>query len=169
MPTIYLPPVSTYTALQTATLSSADTQINFSSIPSEYKDLILVVKGTVSGATGLRLRLNNNSNSIYNQVVMRNNGSSPFSTSFSNENVFYPSDVGIGANVPFSYVCQIMDYSTANKNKQLLIRTNTNATIDESHSLRWASNVAVNEVNVFLSGGESYQPGSTFSLYGIEA
>jgi hypothetical protein len=158
----------TYTALATTTLSGTDSAITFASIPSSFRDLVLVVEAKISGSAGLRLRLNNDSGSNYNQVVMRNNGGSPLSTSYSGETAFYPSDVGLSVDVPFNYICHIMDYSATDKHKSLLIRTNTNAATVEAHALRWASTTAVNEVNVFLSS-QNYQAGSTFSLYGIEA
>ena len=158
----------TYVALATLTLSGTDSVIAFASIPSSFRDLVLVVDGKISGSAGLRLRLNNDSGSNYNQILMRNNGSTPLSVSYSNQTAFTPSDVGLSADVPFNYICHIMDYSATDKHKSLLIRTNTNGATVEATALRWASTTAVNEVNVFLSS-QNYQAGSTFSLYGIEA
>ena len=162
-------PTPTYVALATTTLGASASSVTFSSIPtSGYRDLVLIVEAKISGSAGLRLRLNNDSGSNYNQVVMRNNGASTLSTSYSGETAFYPSDVGLSVDVPFNYICQINDYSATDKHKSLLIRTNTNASTVEAHALRWASTTAVNEVNVFLSS-QNYRAGSTFSLFGIEA
>lgn len=158
-------PTPTYQSLVTETLGSTDSSITLSGIPSEYRDLVLVVAGQITGSAGLRLRLNNDSSSVYNAQLVRNNGTNPIQVVYTGLDAVNPSDVGLAADTPFMYVCNIMEYSTS-KHKPLILKTDTNGTLMERAVWLYGSTSVVNEINIFLSAN-SYKAGTTISLYGI--
>lgn len=166
MPTVYSPPVQTYTPLATITLPSATNTVDFESISSSYRDLVLVIEGSATaGGAGFRLRLNGDTGSTYNMIGMRNNGTTPVSPAYGGNTVFLPSDVGLTTD-RFMCVVQINDYAQTNKHKPLLVRTDTSDNVTEAWAMRWASTSAVNEINVFLSS-QNFSAGTTMSLYAI--
>ena len=164
-PTVYSPPVATYTALGTTTLSGTDTEVLFSSIPSGFRDLVLVADANAA-QSDLRLRINGSTGSDYNWVYAQGNGSSATSNSTSNGTslgYFY-----VTANQPFVSVLQFLDYSATDKQKSLLIRNNKNTERVSMIAGRWASTSAITSISLFTLPSGGYTSG-TFSLYGIEA
>jgi hypothetical protein len=167
MPTVYSPPVSTYVPLATYTVTgSPDSSITFSSIPATYRDLVLVVSGTLSATAGFRLRVNNDTGSNYSTVAMKA-GASPSSEAFTDVQ-FYPSTVTSASGALFNFVGQFFDYSATDKHKTVLFRASLGAATTEANAARWANTAAINEIDIFLNTG-SYNVGSTFSLYAIAA
>jgi hypothetical protein len=67
----------------------------------------------------------------------------------------------------FSSFIQIMDYYATDKHKKLLVRANSSYGVD-AHAARWVSLNPVTSLEIFPSTG-TFQIGSMFSLYGIEA
>lgn len=156
-------PTPTYTALATITLTGTDTEIVFGSIPASYRDLIIVTDATSDANSGLYLRFNGNTSSIYDTVGAYGNGSSAISFSqnltFTNANFI---SSGRGVNT-----IQIMDYSATDKHKTLLARASYAGNQAQMAAARWGSTSAITSVSLFMDGGRTFQSGSTFSLYGI--
>ena len=150
------------------TLSSASASVTFSSIPSGYRDLVLVfeVKGATTNAyTGLRF--NGDSGSNYSYVNMRGNGSSALSNSGTLNNaavgaVFSEASTTEAATA----IVQIMDYSATDKHTTLLTRDKSVGIVSAS-AVRWANTAAVTSIQILDTGGANYAAGSTFSLYQI--
>jgi hypothetical protein len=67
-----------------------------------------------------------------------------------------------------SAIIQIMDYSATDKHTTVLVRNGTASRGVEMVTGRYASTSAITTVLLFPSTG-SFDIGSTFSLYGIEA
>lgn len=163
MPTVYSPPVPTYTALATTTLDSAANSVTFASIPSTYRDLILVAD--IAPSTN-------------GQFILSLNGSgSNFSTQrfFGGSVLGAYADVGVGNNVGEfkatdtrpSIIIQLFDYAQTDKHKVALTRSNG---LDRvmMYAVRWASTAAITSLTI---GGNAanFNSTSTISLYGIEA
>lgn len=161
-------PTSTYVALATTTLSGTDSQIDFSSIPATYRDLIVVVTGELDSANtpDVALRLNADS-SNYSQVYMRGNGSTTSSGTYSA--IYLNSASTWSSGRRYNHIVQIMDYAQTDKHKTVLARGNWAGGDVNATASRWASTSAVNSVSVLVSGAGNFAIGSTFSLYGIEA
>jgi len=163
MPTVYSPPVSTYVALATTTLSATASSVTFSSIPASYRDLVLVAQvPNHSGVAQVYLRYNGDSGANYTNVYMRGIGSAAQSGSDS-----------LTINYLFNYapvnavaVTQIMDYSATDKHKTLLTRTNMPSSATVAYASRWADTSAINSIEVFTNAG-TLNAGSVLSLYGI--
>jgi hypothetical protein len=155
-----------YVALATITLSSTSSSITFTSIPSNYKDLVLVTNSTTANGGLLYLRLNGDSGNNYNTVVMRGLSDGAQSFAYANE----PGYVSVsGYTNNSNAVINIMDYSATDKHKSILSRSGySNQTTVEATAIRWANTAAVNSVSlVFSSGG--FGAGATASLYGVAA
>lgn len=159
---------ATYTALATITLTSADSEIVFSSIPATYRDLVIVANIKATEGNFLLGRLNSDSGSNYSRVVMAGNGST--TESFAAASVT-SLDPGTRISTNWSSVqLQFFDYAQTNKHKTVLGRLNspteTGFAPVAASAMRWANTNAVNTISL-RPDSSSWAIGSTFSLYGI--
>jgi len=164
-------PTPTYTPLATVTLGSAASSVSFSSIPSSYRDLIVVADGAVSSAGGLNYRVNGDTASNYSYVTMRNNLNTPASEAGPNDRLTGTNQSATSGTRLMNTI-QILDYSATDKHKTALTRATYNqnsnsAFVTEASASRWANTSAINSVTVF--SGANFSIGSTFSLYGVIA
>jgi hypothetical protein len=159
-------PTPTYTPLATVTLGSATSSVTFSSIPATYRDLILVVEGSLSATAGFRLRVNSDSGSNYSIVDIKGAGSAT-SEAFTDPQ-FLPATTTSSPGARFTFQGQFMDYSATDKHKTVLFRAALNASTTEASAQRWANTAAINQMNLFLNTG-NYESGTTLNLYGVIA
>ncbi len=157
-------PTPTYTPLATITLTSTDSEVVFASIPSSFRDLILII----SNSQGLaNLRFNSDTAGNYNWVRMWGEGGGGQSSASSNQTSLYTGD---GSTAPSMNRIQIMDYSATDKHKSVLARNDYNPGSLNYNAFtvagRWASNTAINTISI---SGTTYPVGATFSLYGVAA
>ena len=159
----------TYTPLATVTADGSTDSYDFTSIPSTYRDLILVFSGGVTtGIDDLMLRLNNDStSSIYSYVVMEGNGSSASSFTDTRNNLTLTAGTNIGTGQS-TIIVQIMDYSASDKHTTVLSRHNNTSAEVNAFAGRWANTAVVNQVNVFAPAYD-FSSGTTISLYGVKA
>jgi hypothetical protein len=163
-------PTNTYTPLATITLGSNDSEIVFTNIPATYRDLILVINGSVNftGPDSTLMRFNGDTGSNYANVRMIGTGSGNGS-SYSDTQGYAYIGVETSARI-FTIITQIMDYSATNKHKTLLSRSGQDDGWTTAHAARWANNNAINQVNVLANAsGVVFYAGTTFSLYGVIA
>jgi hypothetical protein len=162
-------PTPTYTALANITLSAAATGISFASIPSTYRDLIVVVqaKGTSDGQL-LRVTFNSNSATIYNRQRMSSNGSTASAAEVEDSAQFIfsaTSATAIGDSA--QQIINVLDYSLSNKNKTVLARSDNGNAGTDAFSGEWKNTAAVTSIEVYSN--QNLDSGSTFALYGIVA
>ena len=156
---------STYTALATYTSDGTESSLSFGSIPSSYRDLVLVVSGTASTATQIFGRFNSDSGSNYSNVYMRGYSSGTQSSS-STQSYLQGTYLGSSAT---QLIMQVMDYSATDKHKTVLTRLDRDgATQTFALAERWASTSAVTSIDLTLNSG-TLSSGTTLSLFGIEA
>jgi hypothetical protein len=146
--------------------------VTFSSIPQNYRDLILVSSPIHSGSGGQQMRINGDSGSNYQFAQMIGDGSSTIANSgtltyftpFTNSNP--------ATSNPVTGITQIMDYSSLDKHKTILMRNSSAVTPDSplisAISARWANSSAVVSILIYAVS-TTIAAGSTFILYGIEA
>ena len=163
---------STYEAIATSTLGSAQSTITFTSISQSYTDLIAIFNGSNSGTTQYFLQVGNGSidtGSNYSTAGLTGNGSSPLSTSYSNETVGVRADLYAtgGGNIK-NTIFQLNNYSNSNIFKTILIRSSLPVSETVACAGLWRSTSAINTVRLTCSGG-NFETGSTFTLYGIKA
>jgi hypothetical protein len=157
-------PTSTYTPLATVTLGTATTSVTFSSIPSTYRDLILVHNGTSSNSdvNSVIARFNSDSGNNYPGLNMTADGSGS-SVSYTINGI----PVNYTKNVVGSGICQIFDYSATNKHKTAIARHNSGGSDVRAISGRWANSAAINSITLVIDTGLSFSTGTIFSLYGV--
>jgi hypothetical protein len=167
-------PKKTYTHINSVTLAAATSSVTFSSIPQNFRDLIIVGNYVASGSGGSSIRFNSDSGTNYNLVAMWSGNFGPGTVADSNSGgIAWTRNYLDETSNRASGFADIMDYSATDKHKTVLLK---NATFFGSGandggivaaSARWASTSAITTVSITQSVG--YVAGSTFTLYGIEA
>ena len=163
---------ATYTPLATVTLGSSLASITFGSIPTTYRDLVLVARYQMSGTAGATmLRANGDTGANYNvQYVVGTGSAAQAAAEFATGRARVGgSNVGTTNTMTNVIVLQLFDYSTTNKQKTFLSRYGSANTEATAISGRWANNSAISSITLVENSGQTFQTGSTFSLYGIVA
>lgn len=154
-------PTNTYTPLATVTLASAAATVTFGSIPSTYRDLIVIFNGSATGASDSFVEFNNDTANA-SAVKAEGNGSTTASVTLSQL------QMGILTNASVNQMF-IFDYSATDKHKTILSRGNTASNQISMFAGRWASTSVITQIKLLATNGQSYSSGSTFSLYGVIA
>jgi hypothetical protein len=155
-------PTPTYVPMATVTLGSSASSVTFSSIPATYRDLIVVVDGTITSGAQVRMRFNSDSGSNYSFVKMAGDTGGAVSSSGTDTSVI----IGNFTGSFHLLTINIMDYSATDKHKTVISRSNVLTVATEAFANRWANTTAITSVQVNTSAN-TWAIGSTFSLYGI--
>lgn len=159
----------TYVALATTTLGTGTVTTVFSSIPSTYRDLALVINGgRDSGTAGVQIRFNNDTNSNYRWQTGSGDGTNDYYVNSDSYQTFIPAGWYGNITTAFTHlsVVEILEYSATDKFKTIFSRGNRAGQGVDFIGGNWASLSAVNRIDVIT--GTSLA-GTTLSLYGIEA
>ena len=160
-------PTSTYIALANITLGTASSSITFSSIPATYRDLVMVINGSVATATSFNFRFNGDSGTNY--FVVNVQGFSPPTSGSSTDNKMVPwAPNNLVANQPFLLTSNFMDYSATDKHKTALHRIGGQAGGETWVAMtagRWANTGAI--TSIVIESGANFNAGATLALYGI--
>lgn len=161
--------MSAIVPLANITLTSTASTLTFSSISGSYRDLLLVVQATSNTGNIPILCQVNGSATGYNRTEIGGNGSSALSSGESGSTSWTLGTYSYGQNTTVeSKIFDFLDYSTTNKHKPILVRSN-NASIGVSTIAgRWANTAAITSIVLYPSSN-SFNTGSTFSLYGVTA
>lgn len=178
-----MPAGSTYTPIATTILGSAASSFTFSSIPSTYTDLVIIMSAatTHSSSTFPYLQFNGNTGSNYSATEIYGNGSSALSARDSKG--WIGLDISISTTIGDSNsIINIMNYSNTTTYKSWLARSSrasssfdyqgTNAIVGTWRGSTGSSTEAITSVTLKNSrGGTDYNfaSGSIFTLYGIAA
>lgn len=154
------------------TLGSTSSSVTFSSITQNYRDLILVISGTISSGTGSYYVMFNNdmsANSSYN-VTLEANGSTVISSQQGQWSAIWGP---YGYNTVFSterstHVLNFMDYSSTDRYKTILMRSTNPGTAEAIVAGSWGVTSAVTSISVNPTSS-TFAAGTTFALYGIAA
>ncbi len=168
---------ATYEPIATSTLTSDQNEITFSTIPSTYTDLVVVVQAqsnaTGSNTNGMRCRINNDTGTNYSYVSLSGTGTSASGGIESTVNYFIPGDIP-QTSATFQNVCifSIMNYANTTTYKSIISRGNTHQSATAAIGL-WRSTSAVTSVsisrNFFVDSTSKVKSGSIVTLYGIKA
>ena len=160
----------TYEPIATTTLGSAAASYTFSSIPSTYTDLRLVINGLQTGTSANPyITLNSDTGTNYSITVLSGNGTTATSSRGTSAAFIY---CGITAEVRntmiFMSTTDLMNYSNTTTYKTVLTRAaNASYGTDAIVGL-WRNTAAITSITVDLDAG-NWNTGSTFTLYGIKA
>ena len=156
-------PTPTYVPLGTVTLGSTPSSVTFSSIPATYRDLIIVINGGGSG--NVRIGLNGDTtDGNFTGLYMDNSGTSTLNNTARRLLNFYGF---MDSNLTTTYVVHLLDYSTTDKHKNYLSRSNNTANGVAALSGRWANTSAITSVALISEG--TFIASTTFSIYGVIA
>lgn len=163
----------TYKPIASATISGSSTaSYTFSSIPSTYTDLELIINATSVGASDYSARISFNgdtSSGLYSWNLMRGTGSAYSALKYTAQN-----DIALTTNysimqAPSTIKVFLQNYSSSSINKTLLGRFSQSNSTGGTASLfagLWRNTNAISSVTVSI-GGDYFGAGSTFTLYGI--
>lgn len=162
---------TTYEPIATTTLGSAASSITFSSIPSTYTDLRLVLVCTTSVTTNATWRFNSDSGSNYSYTVISGNGTAASSSSNTNSTAAYFTAAGnTSTTIPHMYTLDVFSYGgSTNKTSLVTESSDDNGSGKVASSVHlWRSTSAITSINIIISSG-TYSTGTTATLYGIKA
>lgn len=165
-----------YTQIATGTLSS--TGATLSSIPSTYRDLVLVYDNfQVSGTVGVTLRVNTNSSGIYDAIQMEGRSGAIRNVYFTGETwmdwIYYRPVSGNNSN---GAVITFHNYANTSAFKIMSMKASVSGTdsagtasglpvqVNSQFVARTTS--AISTINIGLTSG-TYS-GGTYTLYGVK-
>jgi len=170
---------ATYDCIATTTLTTTATEIDFTSISGSYTDLVLVMNGGMSrnGAAFL-MRVGNNSvdtGNNYSETDLYGNGTSAGSNRVTNSSVWNIfSNVGSSTTTgENTFILNIMNYSNATTYKTAIGRASNASSSNYPGAAAavflWRSTSAINTIKLLRQSTDTFNSGSTFSLYGIKS
>ena len=157
---------ATYTPIATTTLGSAQTSYTFTSIPSTYTDLVLVLSGYASTGS-YEIQIGNgtiDTGSNYSRTYIYGDGSSAASSRGSNLDRTY---ITSGTTSPGVATLNFMNYSNTNTYKTFLLRGNDASAATTAAVTLWRSTPAINTIKIAGYSSANISTGSTFTLWGI--
>lgn len=166
---------STYEPIATTTLGSAVASYTFSSIPSTYTDLILVINGGLSAAgNGFLVQFNSDTATNYSNTGLYGDGSAvgswrASSAAQANLNNYAAANTSIECNV----IAQFQNYANTTTYKTFISRANrasaSNFPGTEAIVGLWRSTSAINAIKVFGGSSSNLIIGTTLTLFGVKA
>lgn len=162
-----MPLPSTMTPIATNTLTANAATVTFSSIPSTYTDLMMVVNTITSTASEyMSINLNSDTGSNYSRTRLSGTGTSASSGRNTNETVGYIGAETYGTNaLKFNTVVHFMNYANTTTYKTFLSRANHIDLASEAIVGLWRNTSAINTIKL----NSNFAAGSTFTLYGVKA
>jgi hypothetical protein len=164
---------ATYEKIQSTTLASATSTIDFTSISSAYTDIILVFYCKSNSTNNPTLKLTfNGSSTGYSGTQMYNYNSVPASLRTSNASFI---SIARGAGMPSTVgetaltLIHIMDYAATNKYKAVFAQINNSVDGQELDTGVWSNNSAINQITITTATSNDFAIGSQATLYGIKA
>ncbi len=159
----------TYEPISTTTLGSTSAQIDFTSIPQTYTDLVLVTNLIVTGSGYPWMTVNGNTSNIYSNTILRGTGSSVISSRNSNSTEWYFTTGYDTFGVPILATINFFSY-TSSSNKTALVQnagaTQTTTPISVSALVARTSS-AITSISL-IKGSSTWSAGSTATLYGVK-
>lgn len=157
---------ATYEPIAKYTVSSSQSSYTFSSIPSTYTDLIIIVSGTSSSDISYRLQFNSDTGSNYSFTYLYGDGSS--ATSGRQTNQAFIGGMARTGTTQGNGIIHIMNYSNTTTYKTAIGTGGTAAVLIIENVGTWRSTSAINSMTLITESG-TVSTGSTFTLYGIKA
>ena len=163
---------STYTPIATTTLGSTTSSYTFSSIPSTYTDLFLVISALYNGTDGYAIMQFNGDviSGFYSATVLSGNGTAAGSNRFTSINQIYLMNSGRGNTTsPTIYNVNFQNYSNTTTYKTSLVRGSNFQSTETSASVGlWRNTSAINSITL-SAPSSNFSAGTTLTLYGIAA
>lgn len=164
-----MPAGSTYTPIATTTLGSDVATYTFSSIPSTYTDLVLVMSvRTVNAASAIYCQLNSDTGTNYSNTQLLGNGSIANSSRQSSVDKMRIGNYIPSATSTFGVlIANFQNYSNTTTNKTVISRAGSADGGLVAEACLWRSTSAISSILLGEEGAGNLRAGSTFTLYGI--
>lgn len=160
---------ATYEPIASVTLS-VHGLVDFTSIPSNYTDLVIAVmaKSNQASGTTLYMRFNSDTGTNYSITRLRGDGSAASSNRGANLTYLTPANLSAESGEFSTYIINVMNYANANVYKTILASgANSESDVRRAVGL-WRDLTAISTIRVSSTVG-GLEAGSTASLYGIKA
>lgn len=159
----------TYEPIYTNTLTSNVSSVTISNINQNYTDLVLVFRGTKTGAGNATVQFNGDTATNYSSTNMWGNSSSADVTnSYSNVTSSYIDLAAGSGTVQQSWLLYIPNYSNTTTFKTALIRHNNNSDETLLGVMGYRSTSAISSIKLEV-GGANWSSGGNITIYGILA
>lgn len=162
---------NSYESIQTYTLTTTQSSIDFTSIPATYKHLQLRIYQMNTATATTNLRMNNDSGSNYARHYLYGGGSSAVGAAGSASQT----SIGVLYNESTSYasvaVIDLLDYTSTNKNKTVRSLNGWDANGSGYvffYSGLWMNSSTAVDRLTFTPDGGTFASGTRFALYGIK-
>jgi hypothetical protein len=162
---------ATYDSIATTTLGSAANTITFSSIPSTYTDLRVVLVGQATSSFIPVVRFNSDSGTNYSITQIQGNGTAASSTRLSNRSFIYANaTTNWSATIPNFTTFDIFSYASST-NKTVLVTNNQDfngsGVVIYTVGL-WRNTAAITSL-VIQAESTNFATGTAATLYGIKS
>ena len=159
---------ATYEKIATTTLGSANSTITFSSIAASWTDLRLVLVGTLTTASIVRMRFNSDTGSNYSLTYLYGDGASAVSGRSTNT-----SSIGLATNYNWQSatvnMVEVDIFSYAGSTYKTTLHTESFDLNGSGNVVKvvglWRDTSAINTIT--LSTPSQFSTGFTATLYGI--
>lgn len=165
-----------FIAIASQTLNSSAANVTFSSIPSSIsglalRDLVIIANFTSNSAAQLAMRVNTN-DPFGRGVFLLGNGSNAVTNNITGGSLPLTGDVFSNVNDRCQVRIDLLDYTQTNRHKSLITRLDIATGSFPGTSLAGAvfeTTAAITSVRLEFGGGQTFQSGSTFNLFGVSA
>lgn len=160
----------TYTPISRIAVTSSVSILTFSSIPSTYTDLRLVLLTKGSSAGTLYFKINSTAGTAYSNTRINGDGT----TASSERTSSYPRmDInGTDANERTNSLATVdfMSYSGTTLKTMLIRESHMETSLGYSHFSTglWNNTSAISQIDLYIDG-QNFVSGTTATLYGITA
>jgi hypothetical protein len=163
----------TYEPIATTTLGSATGTITFSSIPSTYTDLRIVLVAVSSTSSTTEFRFNGNSATNYSYTRLLGTGTAAASGGNSTATTTYINPYGISSTQPSMATVDILSYAGSTY-KTALSTSSNDINGSGGYVIRgahlWRQTSAITSISLLAdTGSGTFNVGTTATLYGIKA
>ena len=164
---------STYEPIATTTLGSSSSTIDFTSIPTTYTDLVVVLYSKSANSInndGINMTVGNgtlDTGSNYSATILYNSGGGIYSFRFSNST---SCEIGLIHSQWSTGTFYLQNYSNTSTYKSFLGQTGSSAgTTDIRRTVGlWRSTAAINTIRL-QHGGQQFITGTKCTIFGIKA
>lgn len=153
----------TYEPIATHTLSSSASQYIFSSIPTTYTDLVLVINAKHTSWEVFSIGFNGDTANNYSWTYILGTGSGVETYRYTNTGSL---NLGLRENGITTNIFHIMNYKNTSVFKSVLARANAVSNQVRAHVGLWRSTNAINSIRIATGG--TFSTGTMFTLYGIK-
>lgn len=165
---------ATYDCIATVAVTSATLNVTFSSIPQTFTDLVAVINGGASAGTfaWINTGANISGSGLFSDTILYASTTAAVSQrrSGQDESVYTPpGENEVDNSLNWNAVINFMNYSNTTTFKSIITRSGRAGSSTTIGALLRRDTSAINTIQFDLASTNTWNVGTTFSLYGIKA